>query len=298
MAWRGVHISKPSRLNFADGQLVAKQNDGEARIPLEDLAWLIIDNPQVTLTTSLLSACMKAGIAITLTDESHTPCGMALPFHQHFQQGEMARLQVGMTAPLKKRLWQTIIQSKIRNQATALQICGKDGARTLQGAASRVGSGDTENVEARAAKYYFGRLFGKFARSDETDVRNAMLNYGYAVIRSGIARVLTASGFLPALGIKHCSQTNAFNLADDIVEPFRPFVDIVVHDMAARRATSEISLSVEDKQQLAKILLNEAYFGKEAVTLLVAAERVSESLARCVESGSPALLTLPELSAA
>jgi CRISPR-associated protein Cas1 len=298
MAWRGVHISKPSRLNFADGQIVAKQDDGEARIPLEDLAWLVIDNPQVTLTTSLLSACMKAGVAITLTDETHTPCGMALPFHRHFQQGETARLQVEMTSPLKKRLWQAIIQMKIRNQATALQACGKDGARTLQGAASRVGSGDIENVEARAAKYYFGRLFGKFARNDEADVRNAMLNYGYAVIRSGVARALTASGFLPALGIKHCSQTNAFNLADDLVEPFRPFVDVVVHEMALVRAPDQKTLSVEDKQRLAGILLSEAYFGKEAVTLLVATERASESLARSIERGSPALLSLPELSAA
>ena len=238
---------------------------------------------------------MKAGVAITVTDETHTPCGMALPFHRHFQQGEMARLKVEMSAPLKKRLWQLIIQAKIRNQASALAACGRDGARTLMGAASRVGSGDIENVEARAAKFYFGRLFDKFARNDESNVRNAMLNYGYAVVRSGVARALTASGFIPALGIKHCSKTNAFNLADDLVEPFRPFVDVVVHGMTAKGIHDGSALTVDDKQRLAGVLLNDGYFGKEAVTLLVATERTSESLARCLEGGSAALLVLPEL---
>lgn len=293
MAWRGVHISQAARLSLADGQLVAQQESGEVRLPLEDLAWVVIDNPQVTLTVALMTACMKAGIAITVTDETHTPCGMALPFHRHFRQGEVARLQVEMTGPLKKRLWQSIIQTKIRNQAAALQTCKRDGAKTLIGAANRVGSGDTENIEARAAKFYFGRLFGQFVRSDETDLRNAMLNYGYAVVRSGVARALTASGFIPALGIKHASQTNAFNLVDDLVEPFRPFVDVVVYDIAGAEPAPSGKLTIEHKRALVAIPLNEARFGDEVVTLLVATERMAESLVRCVECGSSTLLTLP-----
>src|SRR5579885_224399 len=121
MAWRGLHLTKPSRLSLADRQIVVAQDAGEVRIALEAVAWIVLDCPQSTITGNLLSACMSEGIAFIATDETHTPCGVALPFHRHFRQGEIAQKQSAMSAPLKKRLWQKVVRAKIENQAGALK---------------------------------------------------------------------------------------------------------------------------------------------------------------------------------
>lgn len=293
MAWRGLHITKPSRLSLADGQIVVWQEDGEVRIALEDVAWIVLDAPQSTVTNTLLSACMTAGIALIATDATHTPCGVLLPFHQHFRQGEIAHRQAAMTAPLKKRLWQKIVRAKIDNQAAALATVGKGRATSLREMTKLVGSGDPGNVEARAARYYWTQLWSEFKRDDGGDKRNKLLNYGYAVIRSGIARSLVASGLLPAFGLKHASVTNAFNLADDIVEPFRPFVDSLAWRTADEGRPSRNDLTIEDRRAMAGVLLTDAKFASETVTLLIAAERSAESLVRAIESGTPEVLELP-----
>ncbi len=239
---------------------------------------------------------MGAGIAFIATDATHTPCGVLLPFHQHFRQGEIAHRQAAMTGPLKKRLWQKIIRSKIDNQAAALAMVGKGGATTLREMAKLVGSGDPGNVEARAARYYWGQLWPEFRRDDGGDRRNKLLNYGYAVIRSGVARSLVASGLLPAFGLKHASVTNAFNLADDIVEPFRPFVDALAWRTAEEGRPSRDDLTIEDRRAMAGALLTDAQMSSEKVTLLVAAEKVAESLVRAIESAAPDVLELPSLA--
>ncbi len=296
MAWRGLHITKPSRLSLADGQVVVAQDDGEVRLALEDVAWIVLDAAQSTITGTLLSACMGAGIAFIATDATHTPCGVLLPFHQHFRQGEIAHRQAAMTGPLKKRLWQKIIRSKIDNQAAALAMVGKGGATTLREMAKLVGSGDPGNVEARAARYYWGQLWPEFRRDDGGDRRNKLLNYGYAVIRSGVARSLVASGLLPAFGLKHASVTNAFNLADDIVEPFRPGGDALAGRTAEEGRPSRDELTIEDRRAMAGALLTDAQMSSEKVTLLVAAEKVAESLVRAIESATPDVLELPSLA--
>ena len=295
MAWRGLHLSKPSRLSLADGQIVVGQDDGEVRLALEDIAWIVLDTPHATLTSALLAACMSAGIAIVATDETHTPSGIALPFHRHFRQGEIAQAQVAMGAPLKKRLWQGVVRAKIMNQAAALDAIGRSGAAPLREMARRVGSGDPANVEARAARDYWSKLWPEFRRGDDSDRRNKLLNYGYAVVRSGVARALVACGLLPAFGLMHASTTNAFNLADDIVEPFRPFVDMLAWQTADNGRPGKEELSVEDRRTMAGILLKEARAGAENVTLLIATERAAESLVRAIESGSPDTLALPSL---
>ncbi|MCK6453573.1 MAG: type II CRISPR-associated endonuclease Cas1 [Alphaproteobacteria bacterium] len=293
MAWRGLHLSKPSRLSYADGQVVVAQDDGEVRLPIEDIAWIVLDTPQSTVTGTLLSACMAAGIAIVVTDEKHTPSGVALPFHRHFRQGEIAQLQTAMSGPLKKRLWQKIVRLKIENQAAVLTAAGRDGARTLAEMARLVGSGDPDNVEARAARAYWGYLWTDFRREDEGDRRNKLLNYGYAVVRAGLARALVASGLLPALGIKHASVTNAFNLADDLVEPFRPFVDWLAWRTADEGRPSRDDLTIEDRRAMAGVLLATARLGSETATLIVASERAAESLVRAVEASLSDALELP-----
>jgi CRISPR-associated protein Cas1 len=295
MAWRGLHVTKPARLSFADGQIVVAQEDGEARVPLEDAAWIVLDTPQTSLTGKLLSACMSAGIVIVATDETHTPAGIVLPFHRHFRQGEIARRQAAMTAPLKKRLWQAMVKRKIENQAAALVALERGGAATLREMARHVGSGDPGNVEARAARYYWGQLWPEFRREDEGDRRNKLLNYGYAIVRSGVARALVASGLLPAFGVGHESAANAFNLADDVVEPFRPFIDTLAWRTVGEGQPCRKDLSIDDRRAMAGALLAEAHIGAETVTLLIAAEKAAESLARAIETRASEALVLPAL---
>jgi len=183
VAWKGVHLTTPARLSLADGQLVVDQ-DAQTRIALEDIAWIIVDDQRITITAKLLSACMVSGIALVVTDERHTPSGLALPFHTHYRQAAVAATQIAISLPLKKRLWQSIVRSKIENQAACLIALERDGATKVAAMSPRVGSGDPDNIEARAARAYWGSLFNDFTRCDEADRRNKMLNYGYAVVRS------------------------------------------------------------------------------------------------------------------
>ncbi|MCW5733898.1 MAG: type II CRISPR-associated endonuclease Cas1 [Enhydrobacter sp.] len=297
MAWRGLHISKAARLNLADGQVVVAQDDGDVRLALEDIAWIVVDAPHATLTSTLLSACMDNGIALIVTDATHTPSGVTLPFHRHFRQGGMALMQAGMSAPLKKRLWQSTVRAKILNQAAALDAVGCDGAPALRAMARLVSSGDSENVEARAAREYWSCLFASFRREDEGDTRNKMLNYGYAVVRSCVARALVAAGLLPALGINHASATNAFNLADDIVEPFRPFVDVLVWRTSDSGRPAREALTLDHRRAMAAVMLTDCVMAHETMTLLAASEEVSASLVRAIEGGTSEVLELPTIAA-
>ena len=299
MAWKGVHLSRPARLSHAEGQLVIAQDDGTARLPLEDVAWIVLDTPRATVTSALLSACMEAGIAVIATDRRHHPSGMALPFHRHHRQAAVAALQLEASLPLKKRLWQAIVRAKIENQAAVLNGCGRSGGGPLLAMAKLVGSGDPDNTEARAARDYWGWLFDNFARANAADHRNGLLDYGYAVVRAAVARALVASGLLPCIGLRHARASNAFNLADDLLEPFRPFVDRLAWTLASALGKAEIpaadGVSLQDRRTLAGILTADAQIGGERLTLLVAAETAAASLVRSLEARSPALLLLPRL---
>lgn len=297
MAWRGVHITQPSRLSLGDNQIIVARDEGEVRLPIEDIAWIVIDTPQVTLSAALISACMESGVVLLTTDRTHSPNGVILPFHRHHRQAEVAAIQANISAPLKKRLWQQIVQVKIGNQAALLGNVGED-ATPLRSMVRLVGSGDPDNVEARAARHYWSRLFPDFVREDGKDKRNMLLNYGYAVVRSAAARALVAVGLLPAFGVNHASVTNAFNLADDMVEPFRPFVDREVWQMTGNGRREDGETTVDERRELASVLVREAQIGRETVSLLVASEMVAESLVRAMETGSAASLMLPRLEPA
>ena len=294
MAWRGLHVSRPAYLSLADNQIVAKQEETEARIPIEDVAWIVLDSPQVTISTALIAACMDAGVVVITTDKTHTPSGMLLPFHRHHRQSEIAALQISLSVPLKKRLWQILVRMKIDNQASNLIACGRD-ATALRAMAHLVGSGDPDNTEARAARAYWPRLFVDFIRDDATDKRNALLNYGYAIVRSAVARALVAAGLIPAFGLNHASITNAFNLADDMVEPFRPFVDRQVWALTEKGTVSKGETTVEERRTLASILTEKTTFGAETVSLLTATELAAESLVRAMQTNSAAVLHLPQM---
>lgn len=297
MAWKGLHLTQAARLALADNQICVKQDAGETRISLEDLAWIVIDTPQATLSSALMAACMEAGIVLVFTDERHTPSGLALPFHRHHRQGGVARLQAEAKDSVKKRLWQTIVRAKISNQAAVLALLKHDDAITLSEIARHVEPDDPDNVEARAARFYWGRLFSDFVRDDPSDRRNKLLNYGYAVARAGVARALVASGFVPAFGLKHDGAANAFNLADDMVEPFRPFVDLLAHK-TTNGGDKTADLTLDDRRAMAGILLVDGKIADGEVSLLVAAEMAAASLVRALEHEKASLLELPVLERA
>ena len=296
MAWRGVHISQPARLTHRDRQLIVSQDDGEVSLAVEDIAWLILDTPQISISGSLLSALAESGVAMIVPDAKHHPAGVLLPFHRHHAQAHIAHAQIAISQPLKKRLWQGLIVAKIQNQAALLDQLGRDRAETLRAMAGRVGSGDPDNIEAQAARLYWSALFEKFTRADGNDRRNALLNYGYAVMRAAIARACVASGLLPAFGIHHASKSNAFNLVDDLIEPFRPFVDRFAHKRSEE--TDGDALTVEDRRHMAAILNGNMSLGRERMTLLAGTEAVAASLVRVIENSSAALLGLPSFDRA
>lgn len=294
MAWRGLHISNPARLTQRSRQIVVEPDSGDGKMtfPIEDIAWIILDTPQISISGSLLSALAENGVVLIVPDAKHHPAGMLLSFHQHHAQAAIAHSQIAMSQPLKKRLWQKLVCAKIENQAAVLRSVGDDYANALTAMAGRVGSGDPDNVEAQAARAYWQRLFEGFRRHDE-DRRNGLLNYGYAVVRAALARACAASGLLPAFGVHHHSRTNAFNLVDDLLEPFRPVVDRMAHLRAGDSDQHEID--VEDRRHMAGILSESISIGQDRMTILAATEAVAASLVRAIDGANASLLKVPAL---
>lgn len=258
MAWRSVIITQPAHLRLAQKALMVDNPEGSLRVPLEDISVLVIDQPQVSLTAQLLSACADQQIAVITVGASHLPNGVLLPYLPHSRATKVLRAQLAMGLPRKKRLWQHIVQRKITNQASVLAKYEWPGpAKQLLRLSMGVRSGDSGNTEAQAAQVYFRYLFGRgdprgFTRSQDR-LHNAAINYGYSVIRSALARQLVAYGFVTAYGLHHHSELNAFNLADDLLEPFRPILDdhILFHIPldAAERA-----LTRQDKANIVRVL--------------------------------------------
>jgi CRISPR-associated protein Cas1 len=245
----------------------------------------------------LLAACADHGVAVLVGDGRHLPAMLALPFHRHSKQTEVARRQTALSQPFRKRAWQGIVRRKILNQAACLDASQRDGAGTLREIARHVRSGDEDNTEARAARFYWGKLLDDFRREATGDRRGAAPDYGYAVLRASLARCLVAYGFLPCIGLKHDGVQNAFNLADDLIEPFRPFVDMLVTRLCRQEGWRfDDALSREDRQRMAGVLERDCVLGGDQVVLLRACDLVAESLSTAARTGNPSILRLPELA--
>jgi len=291
VGWRSVMISRPARLRREHYSLAIDQEE-TAFVPFEDIAVIVLDHREITLTHPVLSACAEYGISLYATGSNHQPAGVFLPFLSHSRATRMMRKQLGITRPMVKRLWADIVRRKIENQAACLTLCGKKGVERLETCAQRVRSGDPNNLEGQAAAIYFAELYGaNFYREDKTRWTNAALNYGYAVLRGAIARGLVAHGFHPSIGLFHDSEQNAFNLADDLIEPFRPLVDLYV---AQCPAPKEAELMPKDKQALVALLNVDVGMPQGKMSALSAVEYAVESLARTFESGHVEL-DLPRL---
>lgn len=305
MAWQNLLISRPARLSLKNRQLRCEQENGEVNLALEDIVSIVLESPQITLTSALIFACADENIAIITCDETHTPNGLFTSFLPHSRQAGMLRAQIAWSKPFTKRLWQLIVKQKISNQAATLKLCGREHAR-LTKLATEVDSGDSKNCEAQAARLYFNVLFDgvnhdAFKRHGE-DLPNAALNYGYAILRAAIARELVQFGFIPAIGIHHCSELNAFNLADDLIEPFRPFIDayvslnsIGIKNITQHAENVEEGLTLQDRASLVQSLQLACVVADEKHTLLHAIHLVVKSLSTATEQTKADKLLLPTM---
>jgi CRISP-associated protein Cas1 len=292
VVWRSVVINRPARLKREHFALVVEQAES-AKVPFEDIAVIVLNHPEIVLTHPVLSACADYGIGLYSTGGNHQPNGVFLPFLQHSRTTRMQRLQLSLDKPTTKRAWAAIIRAKIANQARCMELLQVEGADRLASYARRVRSGDGGNLEAQASAYYFPQVFGRsFHRSQEGWI-NSALNYGYAVMRGVCARALVAHGMLPSWGLFHGSEQNAFNLADDLLEPYRPIVDL--HVAQCLPATSASELSPTDKAHLIGLLNVDVTMPRGIMTVLASVEQATESLARVYEGGGELLLELPKL---
>jgi len=279
---RVVHVASASHLSVADGQLVVSREGSEAgRVPLEDLATLVLDFAPITLTEPLLAALGAAGVALVVCGPRHLPDGLQLPLAGASLHTRILRDQIAASEPRKKRIWQAMVVEKVRAQARTLRdLVGSD--HGLGQLARRVGSGDTTNVEGAAARTYFPVLFGRgFARDPELGGVNAALNYGYALIRAAVARAVVGAGLHPALGVHHRNQYDAFALADDAMEPLRPAVDRLVFAMNAREPIPE-ALPLGCRTELLGLLGMEVVWSGERFPILTALERYAACLRECL----------------
>lgn len=222
---------------------------------LEDIAAIVLDNLQITLTAQLLSACAAHQIALITVDETHLPNGILQAFLPHSRALKVMRAQLAIGKVLQKKLWQQLVQQKITNQASVLaKFNNPQSANYLGLKVAQVKPGDTNHIEAQAAQYYFSHLFGKGFYRKQENLINTCLNYGYSLVRSAIARSLVAYGCLPAFGLQHCNEQNAFNLADDLIEPFRPHVDAWVLQLIDHPDTDLNHFTTQHKAKLVELL--------------------------------------------
>lgn len=228
MAFRNVYIQNDMHIRVKNEQLVVQDKENEYTIPLEDINSICIESQRTSVTTYTLAKIIDHDIILYICDSKHLPTGILIGTNNYSRQLKNLQMQFNVSKPLTKRIWQNIIEVKILNQAECLKNLNIEGFEKLQEMTKGITSGDTTNVEAKAASYYFKSIFGNSFNRDIDCVENAALNYGYSIVRGMIARTLIMYGFEPALGIFHHNQLNNFNLADDFIECFRPVVDLYV----------------------------------------------------------------------
>ena len=295
MAWRVVAIENPARLSLRDNQLVIAQ-DVEATLPIEDLDTLVLDSYGITTTANLLTALATKGTTTIICDEKRLPASVLLPYSQHSRQAKVSRQQLAISQPLKKQLWQQIIISKITNQADVLRSIGLDDA-ALRTHISDVKSGDTSNRESIAARIYFDQLLDDATRRKPI-WHNAALNYGYAMVRSHIARHIAARGLVASQGIFHHNELNSFNLADDLIEPYRAAVDLYILEKVAPYYIDDrdASLTKHDRQLIIDILNYYVIMNGKKFMIKHAVERTVESFIECIEVKEVHKLLLPKIA--
>lgn len=292
-----LYFGNPAYLSLKDRQLVIRLPDKDQSItrPIEDIGVIVIDNKQITLTSGLIEALLGNNCALITCDSSHLPVGLMLPLCGNTTQTERFRHQLSASLPLKKQLWQQTISQKIANQAQVLKECFGVEVGNMLSWSKNVKSGDSDNLEARAAAYYWRNMFDDedvFIRDREGEPPNNLLNYGYAILRAIVARGLVSSGLLPTLGIHHHNRYNAYCLADDIMEPYRPYVDELVVNIRKEFDNTDF-LDKEIKKRLLSIPTIEVRINNHRRPLMVAVTETTASLYKCF-SGELRKIAYPE----
>lgn len=301
MLKKTLYFGNPCFINCKDLQLIINKksesgDDFETKIPIEDIGVVVIDHYGVTLSQYSISLLLENNVAVVICNSSHMPTGMLLNLDGNSLQSEFFKNQVNASVPLKKQLWQQTISYKIYNQALLLKSIGVNSNNLFDWSES-VKSGDSSNLEARASAYYWKSIFPRelnFIRDRFGEPPNNLLNYGYAVLRAIVARSLVGSGLLPTLGIHHRSKYNAYCLADDIMEPYRPFVDKIVLDIALEEIDlAELNTNI--KKKLLVIPTLDVTMDSERKPIMVAMHKTSASLAKCF-SGELKKIKFPEFT--
>ena len=294
MLKKSVFFYNPARLSLKNNQLKVdyKENGVESKsVPVEDLGYVIVANNQVSLTIPLMNTLVDNNTAVIFCGDNQMPHSMLQPLEANSVQAEVYKNQIDASLPLKKNLWKQVIEAKIKNQSLLLNKLGKDGD-SLTPYYKNVKSGDSDNKEGSAARVYWRQLFGEgFIRNRDGYNPNSLLNYGYSILRAAVARSLMGSGLLPALGLFHRNRYNAFPLADDIMEPYRPFVDECVYNL---HISGENELNTKVKSELVKVLFCDTYLPKMKRPLDIALSMTTASLAKCY-SGETKQLVYPTI---
>lgn len=293
MIKRTLFFGNPAYLSTKNEQLwisFPEEEKADRSVPIEDIGMIVLENQQITITNGLLTKLTDRKVAVVSCNAQHLPDGLLLPMHGHSEQTERVRAQLEASKPLKKNLWQQTISAKIKNQYTLLKEKGKVSKR-MEYLYNHVSSGDSGNHEAQAAAIYWQELFdiSDFNRSQGGIPPNNLLNYGYAILRAIIARALVSSGMLPGIGIWHRNKYNAYCLADDIMEPYRPFVDLVVSHIVDNNDTYD-ELTTELKTELLSIPALDLRIDGQKSPLMVAASRTTSSLYECFAGTSRKIL--------
>jgi len=305
MIKKTLYFGNPAYLSLRNDQLVIKlpevekstslpdtfKEQSEITKPIEDLGIVVLDHKQITITSGLLESLLENNCAVITCDSKSMPVGLMLPLYGNTTQNERFRQQLDASLPLKKQLWQQTIKMKIDNQASVLKYCLGEEMKCMRIWADEVKSGDSDNLEARAAAFYWKNLFAGiigFTREREGIPPNNLLNYGYAILRAVVARALVTSGLLPTLGIHHHNRYNAYCLADDIMEPYRPYIDGLVKIYGVN-----LELTKEIKSHLLVIPTLEVNIGGKRSPLMVAVGQTTASLYKCF-SGELRRITYPE----
>ncbi len=292
MLKRILYFGSNTYVHTRKEQLLVEFKDSESKnasVPIEDIGVVILDAPQMTISRAALAKLLDNKVAVIVCNEKHMPTGMLLNLDSNSIQQEIFRNQLNASEPLKKNLWQQTVKSKILNQAKVLKHLNKDYKQLIYWA-ERVKSGDTDNIEGRAAAFYWKNIFNDIIlnfkrRRDGVDPNN-LLNYGYAILRAIVARNLSGSGLLPTLGIHHRNRYNAYALADDIMEPYRPYVDLQVRKLVEKyydrsQIIDQLDLTPDIKQELIKISMFDIEMESEKRPLMVAVQLTTASLVDC-----------------
>jgi len=295
-----LYFSNPFHLSTQLSQLIitSKESGEIKQRPIEDIGFVILDHQEITFTQSVIQELAENNVAVVFCDKTHHPSSMLFPLDGNTLQSERYKHQINASEPLKKQLWQQTIKAKIRNQGQLFNILGKDD-EALKRYATKVLSGDTTNEEAQAARHYWSHIFASeggvaFIRDRFGMPPNPTLNFGYTILRSAVARALVGSGLIPTLGIHHHNKYNAFCLADDIMEPYRPFVDKLVVEIRNDYPDYHV-MTKEIKAKLIGVISMDVMMGENKSPLMIAVSQTTASLVRCFE-GKEKQIKYPTLS--